>query len=392
MALRPHPHGSLDRPAPPPVSNGGPDRRRFGLLLLGALAGAAALPRPGRASSGPRPSEPRPSGTRVVDLDWTDAARGRSVPVRLYWPATPQGRAPLIVFSHGLGGSRQGYRYLGEYWSARGYASLHVQHVGSDAALWRGDPLQLVSRLTNAARTQEAIHRAHDVSFALDRILDRTGSPFGAAIDPGLIVAAGHSYGANTVLILSGAQVVRDGQTIAARDPRIQAGIAISAPAFYGETDLGPVLGGIRIPTLHVTSTGDVINLPGYRSDAADRFAVFDAVGSPDKLLAVFAGGSHSMFTDRALTGGVHLNPQVKAATAELTTAFLDLAFHADRRALSDWTTAWQPILASPPRLAPTAFAAPRPGRRRLPGPVLQRAGRVCGPALLPPGACGAPA
>ncbi len=47
---------------------------------------------------------------------------------------------PLVVFSHGIGGSRQGYSYLGKHWSARGVASLHVQHIGSDAALWRGNP------------------------------------------------------------------------------------------------------------------------------------------------------------------------------------------------------------------------------------------------------------
>ena len=307
----------------------------------------------------------------MIDLDWTDTARGRSVPAQLYWPATLQGQIPLIIFSHGLGGSRRAYRYLGEYWSARGFASLHVQHVGSDDALWRGDPLQLVARLTNAAQAHEAVQRALDVSFALDRILDQASSAFAATIDRGRIIAAGHSYGANTVLILAGAQVLRDGRTIKARDSRIRAGIAISAPAFYGEKDLGPVLGGITIPTLHVTATCDIIGLPGYRSDASDRYAVFEAVGTPNKLMAVFEGGSHSMFTDRPLTGGAHLNPQVKAATAELTIAFLDLVFRADRRRLSAWTAAWQPILASPTRLAPTAFAVPSTGRRRSSSIVL---------------------
>ncbi len=365
VSVRRHPAAGPDRPASSVAGGRGLDRRRFGALLL-AAAGAAALPRPGEAA----PTDPAPGG---IDLDWTDPARDRAVPARLYWPAAPRGRVPLIVFSHGLGGSRQGYRYLGEAWSARGYASLHVQHVGSDSALWRGDPFRLVSRLTGAARTEEALHRAHDVSFALDRILDRADGPFAAAIDPGRIVAAGHSYGANTVLVLAGAQVQRDGRTLAARDPRIRAGIAISAPAFTGESDLGPVLGGIAIPTLHVTATGDVINLPGYRSDADDRYAVFDAVGSPDKLLAVFEGGSHSMFTDRPLTGGALLNPRVKAATAELGPAFLDLAFHADRRPLAAWTATWQPILASPPRLAPTAFAAAPSGRGPLPGAAPRR-------------------
>ncbi len=46
------------------------------------------------------------------------------------------------------------------------------------------------------------------------------------------------------------------------------------------------------MPTMHVTATDDVIEIPGYRSDVADRLAIFDAIVSPHKLLAVFRGGS----------------------------------------------------------------------------------------------------
>ena len=49
--------------------------------------------------------------------------------------------------------------------------------------------------------------------FGLDRLLDR-GGPFHAAIDRKRIVAAGHSFGANNTLILTGAQVVRDGKLL----------------------------------------------------------------------------------------------------------------------------------------------------------------------------------
>ena len=38
--------------------------------------------------------------------------------------------------------------------------------------------------------------------------------------------------------------------------------------------------------------------------------------------VAVFQGGSHSIFTDRPGTGGAQLNPQVKAATRELARQF----------------------------------------------------------------------
>ena len=39
---------------------------------------------------------------------------------------------PLVVFSHGIGGSRLGYTWLGRNFARHGIASLHLQHVGSD--------------------------------------------------------------------------------------------------------------------------------------------------------------------------------------------------------------------------------------------------------------------
>ena len=55
-------------------------------------------------------------------FDWRDNARTRNVPVRLYLPTSSAagvaGSVPLVVFSHGLGGSRDGYKYLGRFFAA----------------------------------------------------------------------------------------------------------------------------------------------------------------------------------------------------------------------------------------------------------------------------------
>ncbi|WP_398495323.1 alpha/beta hydrolase family protein [Variovorax sp.] len=318
-------------------------RRQVNALLLWAALASG----PTRATA--QPTEPP---YRVMDFDWVDQARSRPVPARLYWPtvATSEASVPLVVFSHGIGGSRQGYSYLGKHWSTRGVASLHVQHVGSDAQLWRGNPFGVVGRLQAAAQEKEAIARAADVRFALDRMLsDETGS-LGAAVNRQRLVAAGHSYGANTTLLTIGAQIVRNGLTLDCLDSRFSAAVVISAPPFYGEPDLAAVLGKVSIPTIHVTATEDVIEIPGYRSGVGDRLAVFDAITNPHKLLAVFQGGSHSMFTDRSLTGGPSLNPKVKVATADLALAFFDLIFEHDGTALARWQTTWQSILARAPR------------------------------------------
>jgi dienelactone hydrolase len=285
------------------------------------------------------------------NLDWQDATRSRAVPVRLYLPdASIAGNkaVPLIVFSHGLGGSRNGYQYLGRYWASHGYASLHVQHIGSDNSLWRGNPFGLTMRLTSAAQDSEAIARAKDVSFALTELLAMPS--MAARVDASRIVAAGHSYGANTTMLLLGAAVPRKtdagNEVLNLRDPRIKAAMLLSAPPFYGYSNPAAILGGIALPTLHVTATGDDIVIPGYGSGFEDRVNVFNAVGDARKTLVVFTGGSHSIFTDRTTTGGVELNPKVKAATQALSLAFLKQTFGGDATALADWQPKFADLLS----------------------------------------------
>jgi pimeloyl-ACP methyl ester carboxylesterase len=280
----------------------------------------------------------------TMEFDWADAKRQRAVPVRLYWPNSDAAAVPLVVFSHGIGGSRRGYSYLGQHWASNGIASLHLQHVGSDRNLWFGNPLGLVGRLQGAAQASEAIERPRDLSFALDQLL---AGPLGERIDAQRIVAAGHSYGANTTLLAAGARVQREGKRVDLHDERLRAAIVLSAPPFYGEADASRILGAVTLPTLHVTATGDIIRIPGYYSGAEDRIAVFNAIGSQHKALAVFEGGSHSMFTDRPGTGGAELNPRVKLATKELSLAFLQASFgNGSPLALTQWVGRYREIIA----------------------------------------------
>ena len=286
------------------------------------------------------------SAITPIDLDWVDAARNRPVPVRLYLPAGASAAkpVPLVVFSHGIGGSRRGYSYLGRYWASQGYASLHLQHVGSDRTLWSGNIFGLVGRLQGAAQDDEAMARVADLRFALDQVLSH--AEFAPRLDAARIVAAGHSYGANTTLLAIGAKPERNGRLVDLADARLKAGIIVSAPPFYGEGDMAKILAGIKVPTLHITATEDVIRIPGYYSGVEDRVAVYEATPGPRKFLAVFEGGSHSMFTDRGGTGGVALNPQVKTATRELGLAFMNSVFGREAVALESWPKRFAAILA----------------------------------------------
>ena len=75
----------------------------------------------------------------IIDLTVNDAERKRDIPVRVYLPVekTP---SPVVLFSHGLGGSREGNAYLGNHWAARGYVAVFIQHHGSDTSVWQDKP------------------------------------------------------------------------------------------------------------------------------------------------------------------------------------------------------------------------------------------------------------
>src|SRR6185369_7102161 len=120
-----------------------------------------------------RPGEPYkpvrgPGAVETVRFDWHDAKRDRDVPVKIYFPKSGGGRLPVIIFSHGLGGSREGYEYLGRHWASHGYVSVHVQHPGSDDAVWRNAAAldRMTAMRQAAADPRNAINRPLDVSFA----------------------------------------------------------------------------------------------------------------------------------------------------------------------------------------------------------------------------------
>jgi predicted dienelactone hydrolase len=287
--------------------------------------------------------EPAPDAFKVADFDWRDEQRSRSVPVRLFWPAAAQSHAvPLVIFSPGIGSSRDGYTYLGRYWAEHGIASLHLQHVGSDRSLWTGDLLTVISRFQQATSDSEAIARVEDAHFALDQLL---ASRFGASIEQRQIIAAGHSYGATTTLLEAGARVIRGQHVLQFRDPRISAAIVFSAPPFYGDADFGPILSPVTIPTLHITSTDDVIRLPGFGSDLLDRQKVFDATGSAFKILAIYSEGSHNVFTERRYFDSLQVATEVKSDAAALSLAFLR-QLQGQRNALADWSTRQPGLIA----------------------------------------------
>ena len=316
------------------------------------------------------------AGIALRDVEWVDTTRQRTLPVRLYLPkavqlasqsasqsasqpAAPNAPAastklPLVVFSHGLGGSRLGYAHFGRHFAQNGFIALHVQHPGSDRAVWSGGPFAILGNVQAAASEANVIGRAQDVSFALDMLL--ADQELGPLIDRTEIAVAGHSYGANTAMLLAGAAVERNGKRVSFADARIRAAILLSAPPFHGEGDQAAALRDVRVPTLHITGTDDVIRVPGYRSDAADRIGVFrdmPATPAAAKHLAIFEGGEHSVFTDRTRSDRALA---IKAAARDLSLAFLLSAFRGQPDTLGNALAAARPMLVTPEQVMARRF------------------------------------
>jgi predicted dienelactone hydrolase len=114
------------------------------------------------------------SSSRVIDLDVVDGDRDRTIPIRVHLPTAPADVAeplPVVLFSHGLGGSRAGPRFLAEHWSARGYVAVFLQHPGSDTAVWRDEhPGRRMAAMRDAASLENFQLRVRDVPRVLDQL------------------------------------------------------------------------------------------------------------------------------------------------------------------------------------------------------------------------------
>ncbi|MCW8086695.1 alpha/beta hydrolase family protein [Sabulicella glaciei] len=255
---------------------------------------------------------------------WRDAARDRDVPVLLRLPAG-EAPAPLVLVSHGLGGSREGMAFLGQAMAAAGFIAVHLQHLGSDSAIWRGasDP---VSGMRNAGRDPlVAANRLLDVPFALDEAQRRLG----ARIDPARIAIAGHSFGSWTAQHALGQALPLSLPRIP--DARLRAGILLSPVlGFFGP----PAANAIRVPLLHITGTEDRTLLD--RAGPEERLAIFEAIAGTPQAAAIFAGAGHLAFAGREEAGAGHVAPTFHARTAALAVLFLRAALLADAEAAAE--------------------------------------------------------
>ncbi len=277
-----------------------------------------------------------------IDLTMHDTKRDRDIPLRIYCPATSK-PAPVVLFSHGLGGTREGNSYLGHHWAARGYVAVFLQHAGSDAAVWKGKPAAERTRsMHNAANLQNLLARAQDVPAVLDQLesWNKTSEhPLAGRMDLTRIAMSGHSFGAVTTQAVSGQSFPRGGQRFT--DSRIKAALVFS-PSTPSRGDAAIAFAGVKIPWMLFTGTEDIARIGNQAigvSDVSSRLAVYPALPAGGKYEIVFHEADHFAFTDRALFSGDKAkarNPNHHRAILSLSTAFLD-AYLKDQPEAKAW-------------------------------------------------------
>ncbi len=268
-----------------------------------------------------------------LDPTVMDKARKREIPIRVYLPAENT-HAPVVLFSHGLGGSREGSSYLGEHWSARGYVAVFLQHPGSDISIWKDKlPADRLGALKKAMNVENFVLRVKDVSAVLDQ-LDKwnaeKGHPLAGRLDMKKIGMSGHSFGAITTQAVSGE--VGPGGRISFTDPRIKAAVIFSpsSPTIGTAKD---AFGKVKIPWMLMTGTKDLVPLIS-NTDMKSRLGVYTALPPGGKYEVVLDRAEHSAFTDRPLPSDTEeRNPNHHRVILALSTAFWDAYLRGDASA-----------------------------------------------------------
>lgn len=265
-----------------------------------------------------------PEAVEELLLDVVDSSRDRTIPLRVYLPRGAGAPAPVVLFSHGLGGNRDGSPFLGRHWAGRGYLAVFLQHPGSDDSVWKDTPvLQRMAAMREAAGARNFSLRVRDVPAVLDQLEKwntTAGHPLEGRIDPERTGMSGHSFGAVTTQAVSGQSY----RLVGARftDPRIDAAVVMS-PSSPASGSAGQAFGKIGLPWLLMTGTDD-LSVIG-EADMESRLAVFPALPPGNKFELVLDKAEHSAFTERALPNDrIARNPNHHRAILALSTAFWD--------------------------------------------------------------------
>lgn len=206
-----------------------------------------------------------------------DKDRGREIPLKIYHPRGPE--VGTIIFSHGLGGSCETYKYFAEYLAAHGFKCYHPTHLGIDDSLLKEKrPFQALKDAADEPANQ--INPAIDIKFIMDELnLDD-------------VIVGGHSFGSYTTLLLAGQDISKKNYATKIRDPRLKCAIIMSPHAVL--TDPQHAYDEIKIPMLHITGKHD--DSPFGFFEPIQRRVPFDNIKCSNQYLVIFNDADHMVF------------------------------------------------------------------------------------------------
>jgi len=146
-------------------------------------------------------------------IDWTrkygltDNKRGKVISLRVTYPTTP-GQYPVVIFSHGAGNSKEGYRFLVRHWARAGYICLQPTHEDfADLIKAKFNPPDpMAYALQCAGNPVYWQSRVDDIEHIMANFAQiATQLPTGVTIDEKNVAMTGHSFGAFTAQLFAGA-------------------------------------------------------------------------------------------------------------------------------------------------------------------------------------------
>ncbi len=240
-------------------------------------------------------------GAEVVNETWVDSARSREIPIKIRWPdaAAWPGERPVVIFSHGLGGTTDGGTVWGEAWAAAGFVVLHLQHRGSDLDAVRAVTSTFTDQraLQSVANADQFMARMRDVVHVLDELarrqatLDGRGGGRWTNTRPNQVGMSGHSFGAQTTLAMAGQ---RFPGYRGLEEPRLASYVAFS-PAIPLQMEARHSFEPVERPVLSITGTLDS-DVVGVGNTAERRFRVFGALPAGRKAHLVLKDADHMTF------------------------------------------------------------------------------------------------
>ena len=265
----------------------------------------------------------------VENLLLHDDKREKDLQLRVTYPRGG-GRHPLIVWSHGAGGSKDNYQPLVTHWASHGYVVIQPTHSDSRALdVKRGD----------ATRFQDWPSRPADVSFVLDSLdaLEKQVPALAGHIERSAIGVGGHSFGANTAQLIGGAKAFPARSRIERNfaDTRVAAVMLLSGQGI-GEMLRKESWQDLRRPMFVMTGSADGPTRTGQPAEW--RKQPYELSPPGDKYLVWVEGLDHGF---GGITG-VSLNPRNKPNADHVAwTRYVTLAFWESYLRQHDAARAW---------------------------------------------------